>query len=920
MQKQVQRFISVGIDHGTCNSCVAIMTPQGPQIVKADPGDAGSTILPSVVFMGRDGQPVVGAQARRRMLLNQGDGNGYTEYKPRLGSDDRFAFDVAGKTVKAEDLGEIIIGTMLDACTPHTGRRPLATVITVPAKYDNTRYTGTREATMAALQRPGDPPELATCSDRCVMIAEPIAAAMAYGFSTDDEDARWIVFDIGAGTLDVSLVAVEDGMMEVPRKGHAGDPDLGGRVLDRALLEFALGPKTSDAAKGQLFRRLCADYRPLRSQYKLEDFSAESQPGAWARLMLAVEEAKIRLSTEREAVILLPDPLCNDEAGRPVDVEIPVTREIYEKLITPHVTRAANCCLSLLHNNRLSAADIDRIIMVGGPSKTPYIQSELQRRLRIELEASIDPMTAVACGAAILAAREPMPEPVLAVLQQEWNDARPPAGVAVDLSYQPSSQSPVCDVSGILKSDDVDDFTGFSITVERTDGGWQSPPIAVEDDGWFESELMLISSERPVQSQFRTSVRDPRGDLVAELEEPAIWHPLTDSIGATLPNDIMIHIDGNRTHALLEAGALLPERGDAIFRLTRAIRSGRSDDHCKVEILEAVTNHVGEEDAHADCNLTIGHILIAGDHVEDDLEAGDELNVTVTVTKSREVSVLVDILKTDQEFEGSFVSETYHPELKDLRRRMASIKRSLDEARDLVQAVPSQEVSTAISRVDEEQAIESIESNLALAEAGNKRAGWLAYKGILRLAGTVNYVSKQQQATRIRRRLDDLQGKLKTEDRTLFDAIRGAVDAASPDELDAVEEQVGDLVVQVVCQEMGELAGLLNSFVHAAQHAVEEYATVLNANVALYKEAQGHLDELFARGGEAEVRDMRIIGDMARRGMLTEADQAKTSEYIQRLRGIPEMESMHTSYVNCPQCQGGGGGTTTSGGGPGIDL
>ena len=356
----MQQFILVGIDHGTTNSCVAMMLSDGVRLLCADTGNPSALTLPSYIHMSKQAGILIGSLARNATLAKS-SGTGYGGYKTRIGSDDRFEFKEMDRVLTAPEMGQLVLGALLEPCRKILGYPALAAVVTVPAKFNAAQYDGTRKAA-----------ELAGL-EQVVLLQEPIAASLAYAFGMQ-KDAKWIVFDLGGGTLDVSLVSLKDGHMEVPERGNAGDGDLGGRLFDMRLMDYVIGPKKDDKQRWQYYRGLCPDYRPLRAKYDLEDLTEGKNPGSWGRLMLAVEEAKIRLSEEERTVLKLDAPLCKDAKGKTVEVEMPLTRAIYEKLIESEVARAVNCCLTLLRNNHLKPADIDFMILVGGPSKTPFVQ------------------------------------------------------------------------------------------------------------------------------------------------------------------------------------------------------------------------------------------------------------------------------------------------------------------------------------------------------------------------------------------------------------------------------------------------------------------------------------------------------------------------------------------------------------------
>src|SRR5262245_5410095 len=208
----VIRNVTVGIDHGTSNSAVAFIEDDKPVIIKPD---GNGLVMPSAVYIDKRGRTLIGATAVQAMMTTgAAEGNGHTGYKLRIGQDDRYEFGAARKVMTAPELGAIVIGKLLQEYRTATNIDPKACVITVPANFEQSAIEGTRQAARKA------------GLVYCPFLQEPIAAALAYGFNVSQSRAQWLVFDLGGGTLDVSIVIVRNGEMVVPTEGHAGDTRL----------------------------------------------------------------------------------------------------------------------------------------------------------------------------------------------------------------------------------------------------------------------------------------------------------------------------------------------------------------------------------------------------------------------------------------------------------------------------------------------------------------------------------------------------------------------------------------------------------------------------------------------------------------------------------------------------------------------
>ena len=499
-------IVSCGIDHGTTNSSIAVMDGDKPRVIKPNGVDP---IMPSAVYIDKRGRLLVGRPAFDAIFLNdEAEGNGYTRYKLRIGQDDRYDFTAARKVMSAQELGAAVIGELLRAYRDDMKHEPKACVITVPAKFEDSACNGTREAArLAGLSY-------------FPLLQEPIAAALAYGFTAEDRHAQWMVFDLGGGTLDVSLVIVRNGKPEVPEEGHAGDTRLGGSKFDRELLDHVL--------------------RELSKTYALRRLT-EKNP-TWNRLLLAVERAKIELSRREQSVVELEGEPFKDDNGRSVKVEVAITRAHYERLIAPDVEKAVHICQMLLGRNRLASRDITRLILIGGPTKTPYIQRMLAERLGIQLDTTIDPMTAVAEGAALYATTMEIPDALRDTLAVPVPSEK--GGAAIELSYERKSRIPTIAIAGRVNGEALA-AGGVTVETRRSDGGFSSGRLPVDEAGIFSMDVMLVDSGKPHLSRFTTVAFDRSGRQLCAVDEPEIWYPFPE--GRTrLANSLRIAVKGNR--------------------------------------------------------------------------------------------------------------------------------------------------------------------------------------------------------------------------------------------------------------------------------------------------------------------------------------------------------------------------------------
>jgi molecular chaperone DnaK len=326
----------IGIDLGTTNSAVAVFDGESVPVI---PNALGENLTPSVVHIDGRGGESVGRKAFRS--LDRDPANTRGEWKRLMGSAERLTFAAAGRALPPEELSAKLLGALLADARAALGFAPRAAVISTPALFELPQ----NHATMRAGKLAG--------LEEVVLIQEPIASAIAAGWRAEQEGA-WLVFDLGGGTLDVSLLETRDGRLRVV--DHAGDNFLGGKDIDQALVDWVVGELGRHGEAPRL------------------DRSDPRHRGALARLKAACEEAKIELSRGERATITLPELAV---AGGAIDVDLTVTRCELEALLDPLVTRCLALVRRLLEAHRRSPEEIGRVVLVGGPTATPLLRARV---------------------------------------------------------------------------------------------------------------------------------------------------------------------------------------------------------------------------------------------------------------------------------------------------------------------------------------------------------------------------------------------------------------------------------------------------------------------------------------------------------------------------------------------------------------
>ncbi len=349
----------IGIDLGTSNSAAAFLEAGKPRII---PSAEGNTVygkaFPSVVAFTKDGQVLVGEPARRQAVTNPE--RTFTGFKRKMGTDYKYKID--NKEYTPQQLSAFVLQKIKKDAEAFLGEKVEKAVITVPAYFDDNQRQATKDAgKIAGLEV-------------IRIINEPTAACLAYGLDKKSTNFKIVVFDLGGGTLDVTVMDYGDGIFEV--RSTSGDTQLGGRDMDEALINYIL-----KEFKGK------------------EGFDLSKDSAAMQRVREAAEKAKIELSTVLETEINLPYITATKEG--PKHLLMKINRAKLEELVRPIVERCLKPLQQALADAKMTASDVDKIILVGGPTRMPIIQQFIEKELGTKVERGIDPMECVAAGAAI---------------------------------------------------------------------------------------------------------------------------------------------------------------------------------------------------------------------------------------------------------------------------------------------------------------------------------------------------------------------------------------------------------------------------------------------------------------------------------------------------------------------------------------
>ena len=353
----------IGIDLGTSNSACAVLEGGRPSIVPSAEGvtATGGKAFPSYVAITKDGDLLVGEPARRQAVSNP-EGT-IQAIKRKMGTD--YKVKIQGKEYSPQQISAFILQKIKRDAEAYLNETVEKAVITVPAYFNDNQRQATKDAgAIAGL-------------DVVRIINEPTAASLAYGLDKAEQDQTIMVFDLGGGTLDVTIMEFGGGVFEV--QSTSGDTQLGGTDMDNALVDYFAGEFQRD-----------------------QGIDLRQDQTAAQRLREAAEKAKIELSTVMSTDINLP--YITADASGPKHLNVSLTRAKLEQIVQRTVDRCEGPIKQALADSKLTPDDIDSVILVGGPTRMPIIQEFVEKRVGKKIARGVDPMECVAIGASIQAA------------------------------------------------------------------------------------------------------------------------------------------------------------------------------------------------------------------------------------------------------------------------------------------------------------------------------------------------------------------------------------------------------------------------------------------------------------------------------------------------------------------------------------
>ena len=657
----MENTINFGIDLGTTNSAIAKFI-KGDVIVFNNPLDFGRSTLPSVVYYKKD-KIVVGNKAKE--YLERDPKNVVGLFKRKMGTAESFMIKSVNDSKTPIDLSAQVLKELKTFV--NTGDNLDSVVITIPASFDSIQSNATKEAGLQAGFK------------QVVLLQEPIAASLAYANmkkSNDLKDGHWLVYDLGGGTFDVALVRIKDGEMKVI--DHEGDNFLGGSDFDRLMVEKIVIPKIS---KEYSFEDLENQMKSASGKYNTKYYS----------LLHQAEEAKIRLSAVSSAEVIVER--MEDEEGNEVDMEITITRSEFNELIKSYIDGTLEMIKTILTRNSMTAKDIQFNLMVGGSTYIPYVRQRVEEVLQIPVNCEIDPTTAVAVGAAYFAATK---QKDLSTKTLEKKNT----SISIKASYNKASKEKDELFAARIKGN----TEGLFYKIVRQDGGYNSGLKKLSER--INEDLPLVEN---TYNFFTLTVYDSENNIIeTDIETIGINSGFGIS-GQPLPEDICLEVDDydnpgqTRLALIFQRNSVLPTKRTLTFPINKTILKGNDADKIWINVYE------GPQTSLPEANKLIGVISITGKQVSRDIAKGSDLEVTIMMSESRDLTVSGYLNMSDQEFKNVFNPKERDTNIGLLKEQINDLSAKLDEEIETATEKEDYETASALTKVKKEMESVAVE-------------------------------------------------------------------------------------------------------------------------------------------------------------------------------------------------------------------
>jgi molecular chaperone DnaK len=653
----MRQKIDYGIDLGTTNSAIARMESGEALIIKSDDNQMDTT--PSCVSFNKKKMMFVGQNAKNAIESESASAfrsrresapNGYLEFKRTMGTDYKYESSYMERSYSSEELSAEVLKKLRSYVRDEEIG---SVVITVPAMFKQNQIDATQRAAEIAGFK------------YCELLQEPIAASIAYGIKAGANNGHWLVFDFGGGTFDAALMHVDDGIMKVV--DTEGDNHLGGKNIDAAIVDQLFIPEIA---------KQCSIEELLNDEAKKHFMQSAVKRYA--------EQAKIALSSKTSWSHFLED-FGSDDDDEEMQVDLTISLEQYEKVCGPLFQKAIDICKQLLERNKLSGSDLTSIVLVGGPTFSQTMRRMLKEQISSRIDTTVDPMTAVAKGAALFASTKNIPGDL---------QKRDTSKAQLTLKY-PETTVETHENLGIRVDRNKSTAnlpSSFAFEIIRADRGWSSGKVEMDGD----TEIVEVVLNDGRANQFEIKLFGPDGSIIpCEPSSITIIHGLKIA-NATLPYSIGLEVyntlDGKQgVYPIkgLEKNKTLPAKGKGTYKTAKDIRPGNRADKFTVQFYEM---SYGDEGSRSIFNDFQGSATVSGEQLPALLPAQSEVELTLSIDASRRSSLSIYIPTLDETIDLQFESDTQKSE------NITDLMSDIEQARNVAEKLESGEQSSDVSQ------------------------------------------------------------------------------------------------------------------------------------------------------------------------------------------------------------------------------
>jgi molecular chaperone DnaK len=599
----------VGIDLGTTNSAICSYDGENVRLYKSP---FQNDVTPSAIFIDKRGNKYIGSRAYDQAAQNPD--NAATKFKRMMGTSTPMKLSAVDIVMTPEECSAEILKECFGYLPEEIRNDPeTGTVITVPAAFNQMQ----KDATMAAAEMAG--------IGNVALMQEPVAAVMSE-MRVKKSDGTFLVYDLGGGTLDIAIATSTKGRVNI--QAHGGIAMCGGTDFDRAILDNIVKPW-------------------IVENFKLpDDFMSQDKYKKLIRLASwSSEKAKISLSSKEDSIISLTDNELNiqDEEGNDIYLDVSISRKEFDKLIEDRVNDSITAARETIEKAGLTANDIERVVFVGGPTQYKPLRDKVSFELGIASSTDVNPMTAVAEGAAIFA------ESIDWTTEnrgRKTNRGEMSISGKLDLKLSYISRTPELKAKIAVKIiGDV--INGAEFQIDSLDTGWSSGKNKLKDGAIIEVDLA-----KPGENNFKLFVFDSKGGPIKIAENKITISRTAASIDA-IPASSSIGIEvinksgGAELAYLVKEGEPLPKKGEIIFKAGENLKAG------SVDALHFILRE-GEIKNPVQDNNFIGEFKILGtDFEQGEIAINDDLICKYEVLDSGQVFISVSVPKLKSDFDAN---------------------------------------------------------------------------------------------------------------------------------------------------------------------------------------------------------------------------------------------------------------------------